>query len=367
MDSKGASDGEARHAVLAAGGSGGHVFPALAVAAELCSRGWRVSLIGRRGQIEARLAERHGLEFHPLEAAPVLGRSSWGKVRSLLVVLGAALRARRSLRRIGADAVVGFGGYVSAPAVLAAYSLGLPTLLFEPNARVGLANRWLSRLARGAAIAYPEASARLGCPATVTGTPVRAVFFDQPAEPPDGSPSLLVLGGSQGARQLNEMVPRALALLGDEVAGLEVLHQAGAGNVDSTEAAYREAEVRVVELRVVPFLEEMATALGRADLVVSRAGAITLAEICAVGRPSVLVPLEIAAAHQADNAAALVAAGAAELVAPGETESRLAERLGRLLASPELRRRMGTAAKGLARPDAAAAIADDLGRLREVA
>ncbi len=176
-----------------------------------------------------------------------------------------------------------------------------------------------------------------------------------------------MLGGSQGARQLNELVPRALALLGDAAARLEVVHQAGAGNVEATEAAYHGAEVRPAGLRVVAFLDEMAAALGRTDLVVSRAGAVTLAEICAVGRPAVLVPLEIAAAHQAANAAALVAAGAAELVAPGETERTLAERLARLLASPDLRRRMGSAAKGLARPDAATRIVDELDRLTEAA
>ena len=353
--------------VLAGGGSGGHVVPALAVAAELSARGWDVSLVGRRGAIEERLADRHRLELHPLAAAPVLGRSLLGKARGLWVASRGAAGARRLLRRLDADAVIGFGGYVSVPAVLGARSLGLPILLFEPNANVGLANRWLSRLAGRAAVAYPDAAQALSSSVTVTGTPVRDEFFRQPEAPPEGAPSLLVLGGSQGARQLNDLVPRALGMLGDEIASLEVVHQAGAGNVEATEAAYHGAEARPADLRVVAFLDEMAAALGRADLVVSRAGAVTLAEICAVGRPAVLVPLEIAAAHQAANAAALVAAGAAELVAPGETESALAERLARLLASPDLRRRMGAAAKGLARPDAAARIADELDRLMEAA
>lgn len=367
MNGEGASDGESRHAVLAGGGSGGHVFPALALAGELFERGWRVSLVGRSGGMEERLATERGLAFHRLAAAPVLGASPWRKLAGLAVTLRSAAAARRLLGRIGADVVVGLGGYVSAPTVVGARWLGLPILLFEPNAGVGLANRWLSRLAAEAAVAYPQAAGQLACPAVVTGVPVRAAFHRQPPEPATDRPSLLVLGGSQGARQLNEMVPRALALLGAAVRDLVVVHQAGAGNVEATEAEYRGADPELGRVEVVPFLDDVAAALGRAEIVVSRAGAITLAEICAVGRPAALVPLEIAAAHQRENAAALVEAGAAEMLAAGEDESALAEILGRLLENPEARRRMREAGRTLARPDAASRIADRLTTLVEAA
>lgn len=367
MCAAGVSDGDSRHAVLAGGGSGGHVFPALALAAELSDRRWRVSLVGRRGEIEERLAGRHGLAFHALDAAPVLGASAWRKLAGLVVTARASAAARRLLERLGADVVVGFGGYVSVPAVLGARWLRLPILLFEPNARPGLANRWLSRLAGEAAVAYPEAAGELACRASVTGTPVRAAFHRQPTTATAAAPTLLVLGGSQGARQLNEMVPRALARLGDDLGTLSVVHQAGAGNVEATEGAYRRAGVEPAELRVVAFIDDMASALGQAHLVVSRAGAITLAEICAVGRAAVLVPLSIAAAHQADNAETLVAAGAAEMLAADEGVPALAGRLKKLLSSPELRFRMERSARGLARGDAAARIVERMTKLVEAA
>ena len=199
--------------------------------------------------------------------------------------------------------------------MLGAQLAGRPILLFEPNASAGVANRWLSRLADEAAVSHPGAGEALHCRRTVTGTPVRPEFFEQPEysvlEQRGERPLLLVLGGSQGASQLNEMVPAALAQVGAEASRLEVLHQCGPQHVAATEAAYDSIAPELGALAVVPFLDDMAAAMGRASLVISRAGAITLAEICAVGRPAILVPLAMAGAHQADNAAALAQAGAA--------------------------------------------------------
>jgi UDP-N-acetylglucosamine--N-acetylmuramyl-(pentapeptide) pyrophosphoryl-undecaprenol N-acetylglucosamine transferase len=409
-----------RHALLAGGGTGGHVFPALAVAEELLRRGWTVSFAGSATGLEARLVPARGIPFHALPARPVVGKSAMERARAFATLGRSALAARRLLRTLGADAVLGTGGYASAPAVVGAALARRPALLLEPNARAGAANRWLSRLAAGAAVGYRSARADLECPAWVTGVPVRAAFFAVPERLPDGPPRLLVLGGSQGARQLNETLPAAVALAARELPGLSLLHQAGARDVEATRAAYGQAgwkEDRVEEkadqvekdgqagggprqgdetpaarwgtdhaeedqvrkegragepqgtgveprLEVVPFLDDVAGAMASSHLILSRAGAIATAEICAAGRASILVPLAIAQGHQVENARLLAAAGAAEVVTgAGVTAERLAQLLVDLLSDFGRLTQMGKAARALARPDAAAAIADRLEEL----
>jgi len=354
------------HALLAGGGTGGHVFPALAVAAELRQRGWRVSFAGLAGGLEERLATGEGLPFHPLPARPLLGKGLGAKVRSLTTLTGSALAAARLLRRLRADVVLGTGGYVSAPAVLGARLARRPSLLLEPNARAGVANRWLSAWAAGADVAFRETMRDLKCPCRVTGVPVRAAFFAVPPPPPLTPPRLLVLGGSQGAKQVNELVPAAVALLlARGGSPLRVLHQAGAKNVEAAQAAYAAAGISHT-VEVVPSLDDVAGAMAASHLLVSRAGAITLAEICAAGRAALFLPLSIAQAHQVDNARLLAEAGAAELlVGAAATPEALAERLALLLSDGARLQTMGQAARGLARPDAVAAIADHLTDLAE--
>ncbi|MEA2694591.1 MAG: UDP-N-acetylglucosamine--N-acetylmuramyl-(pentapeptide) pyrophosphoryl-undecaprenol [Acidobacteriota bacterium] len=358
------------HALLAGGGTGGHVFPALAVAEELGRRGWRVSFTGLAGGLEERLTGERGVPFYPLPARPFLGKGLGARARSLTTLSGSGVAAARLIRRLGADVILGTGGYVSAPAVLGARLARRPILLLEPNARAGVANRWLSGFASGAAVAFRETIRDLKCPCQVTGVPVRAAFFAVPtALPPLAPLRLLVLGGSQGARQVNELVPAAVArllgILGSGVA-LRVLHQAGAKNVEETRAAYASAGVAATEVEVVPFLDDVAGAMASSHLLVSRAGAITVAEICAASRAALFLPLTIAQAHQVDNARLLADAGAAELLT-GEaaTPDALAERLGALLGDGPRLARMGRAARGLARPGAVAAIADRLTELAE--
>lgn len=392
-----AREDRSRRVLLAGGGSGGHVFPALAVAGELESRGWRVELTGTATGMEARLVGEHGYPFHPLPARPVSGRGPVDRLRALFTLVRSTLAARRLVRRLGVAVVVGTGGYVSAPAVLGAALARVPALLVEPNAVAGLANRWLSRWAAEAAVALESGRAGLRCPATVTGVPVRADFEELPAEPPGGETvRLLVLGGSQGSAQLNREVPAALGLLAAEpAAGLppvSVLHQAGVGKADATVSAYAAAGLGAVAgppaagdtegepappradasataapmaVRVVPFVADTAAEIGAAHLVISRAGAITTAELCTAGRASLLVPLAgLAAGHQADNAAALAAAGAS-VVVPGDVldPRRLADSLGELLGDRPRLAAMARAARTLARPGAAAAIADRVERL----
>jgi len=353
------------HALLAGGGTGGHVFPALAVGDELARRGWTVSFTGAATGLEARLVPARGIPFHPLPALPLVGKSVGARARALATLGRSALAARRLVRALGADAVLGTGGYVSAPAVVGARLAGRPVLLLEPNARAGVANRWLSRWAAGAVVGYDSARADLACPVWVTGVPVREEFFLVGPELAPGAPRLLVLGGSQGARQLNDLLPAAVATLSGRLPELTVLHQVGERNLEATRAVYREAGLAAA-VEVVPFLDDVAGAMASAHLVLSRAGALTTAEICAAGRASLLLPLAIAKGHQGENAAVLAEAGAAEVLAGGEvTAERLHELLADLLPDRERLAQMGRAARGLARPRAAAAIADRFEELVE--
>ena len=353
------------HVLLAGGGTGGHVFPALAVAAELQARGWRVSFTGRQGELEERLVGERGIPFHPLPARAFVGQGPAARAGALATLVRSAGAARRLIREIGAGVVLGTGGYVSAPAVLGARLARRPVLLLEPNGRAGVANRWLSRWADGVAVGYRETIADLKCPCYVTGVPVRSAFFDVPAVSPLDSPRLLVLGGSQGARQINQALPVAAARLAARFPSLRITHQAGARNLDETRADYEAAGVQRVE--VIPFLDDVAGAMAASHLLISRAGAITLAEICAAGRASLLVPLAIAKGHQVDNARLLVDAGAAEMIRSDELSAdRLAGALEILLADGERLATMGRAARSLARPRAAADIADRLVELAEL-
>jgi UDP-N-acetylglucosamine--N-acetylmuramyl-(pentapeptide) pyrophosphoryl-undecaprenol N-acetylglucosamine transferase len=351
------------HVLLAGGGTGGHVFPALAVAEELVARGWRVSFTGAAAGIEARLAGERGIPFHPLPARPLVGRGLVAKVRSLTTLAGSASAASGLIRRIGAGVVLGTGGYVSAPAVIGARLARRPALLLEPNAHAGVANRWLSRWANGAAVGYRETIRELKCPCWVTGIPVRAAFFSvPPLDPHEGSLRLLVLGGSQGARQINQAMPAVAARLLSRFPALSILHQAGARNLEEARQAYAAAGLGdTSRLEIVPFLDDVAGAMAASHLLVSRAGAITLAEICAAGRPSLLLPLAIAQGHQMGNTELLGDAGAAEVVSSADiTSDRLAGRLEALLGDLPALARMGRAARGLARPRAVADIADRL-------
>ncbi|HVR09692.1 MAG TPA: undecaprenyldiphospho-muramoylpentapeptide beta-N-acetylglucosaminyltransferase [Thermoanaerobaculia bacterium] len=352
-----------RHALLAGGGTGGHVFPALAVADELLARGWRVSYAGSPAGLEARLVPARGIAFHGLPARPLLGRGPLARALALATLARSAVSAAALVRRVGATVVLGTGGYVSAPAVAGGRLAGRPVLLLEPNARAGTANRWLSRCATEAAVGYAETARGLHCPATVTGVPVREAFFSIPgtAAAAAASPRLLILGGSQGARQLNLALPAAAARVLADLPALRIVHQAGARHVDETRAAYAAAGVRSEQVAVVPFLADVAGAMAASHLLVSRAGAITVAEICAAGRASLLAPLAIAAGHQQDNARLLAAAGGALALTAADLEpAPLGARLRALLADGERLAAMGRAARALARPGAAAAIADRL-------
>jgi UDP-N-acetylglucosamine--N-acetylmuramyl-(pentapeptide) pyrophosphoryl-undecaprenol N-acetylglucosamine transferase len=348
------------HALLAGGGSGGHVFPALAVADELRQRGWQVSWMGRMSGMERELVEARGLPYHGLPAKAVIGRGPFQKAAALGTLGVSSWRARQMIRDLEANVILGTGGYVSVPAVLGAVLNKRPVVLLEPNAEAGSANRWLSRWASSAAVAFAGVERQLNCPSRVTGVPVRREFFEaHDRRPANGALRLLVLGGSQGARQLNQLVPAALGRLESRLSGLEVVHQVGEELFEEAESTYRENELGGLRVRLAPFLHDVAAEMAVADLVISRAGAITVAEICAAGRAALLVPLALAGGHQLANAHRLESSGGAVVLTPeiadAETLGRLLEKL---LDDRERLQTMGRTLRGLAWPGAAEAVAD---------
>jgi UDP-N-acetylglucosamine--N-acetylmuramyl-(pentapeptide) pyrophosphoryl-undecaprenol N-acetylglucosamine transferase len=348
------------HVLVAGGGSGGHVFPALAVVHELAARGCRVSWLGRVDGMEKSLVKDHGMPYYGLPAAAVVGRGLPQRVLALGRTALSAVQARSLIRRHGIDVVLGTGGYASAPGVLGARLAGRPAVLLEPNATSGTANRWLSRWAAAAAVASLQGTRDLGCRVEPIGVPVRSEF-QRPFEPPaqTGPLRILVLGGSQGARQLNELLPEALAELAPAYPGLEVMHQVGEAHVDDAERAYAVPSLTGLAVRIVPFLQDMAMAMSSAHLVISRAGAITLAEVCAIGRAALLLPLGLAGSHQVANARRVVATGGARMIFGDETNaSALARVMSELLASREGLTQMGCACRLLYRREAATDIAD---------
>lgn len=345
--------------LVMAGGTGGHVFPALAVAAELERRGVPVVWLGTRRGIEARLVPEAGLPIEWLDVGGVRGKGLLTRLRAPLTLLRALWQARQVLRRVRPRAVLGMGGYAAGPGGIAAWLARIPLVIHEQNSVAGLTNRWLARVADTVLCAFASAfDGRVD--ARVVGNPVRAALFDQPSPAQryarNGALRLLVLGGSQGARALNETVPQALASLD---APCEVRHQAGQATLETAQAAYR---VAGVEARIVPFIEDMAEAYGWAELAVCRAGALTVAELAAVGLPAVLVPFPHAVDdHQTGNARALVEAEAAVLLPESSLDAgTLADALARLMEDRQRLRAMAEAARRFARPEAAAAVADAL-------
>lgn len=351
--------GQTRTAVVAAGGTGGHMFPAEALARELTARGWRVVLAtDRRGEAYAHAFPAE--ERLALDAAT--GRGPLGLLKAGVEILKGVMHARAAFDRLGVAAVIGFGGYPSAPALLAALSQGRPTLIHEQNAVLGRTNRLLAGRVRAVASAFPTLEkAPAGVTPHLVGSPVRAeiaALFDRPYDPPTDRIRVLVTGGSQGARVLSETVPRALAALPADLRDrLEVQQQSRPETLETALKLYNDAGIAC---EVAPFFRDMASRLGAAHLVIGRAGASTCAELAVAGRPSVLVPLKIATDdHQRLNARHLVEAGAAEMILEDElTVERLTSVVAAMLADPAALAARAAAARGVAIPDAARRLAD---------
>lgn len=357
-----------KHALIAGGGSGGHVFPGLAVAGELAKRGIAVSWAGAAASMEEKLATRYGLKFFALPARPLVGRGLWGKAQALSALGRAAFAARALIRHQSIDLVLGTGGYASAGAVVGARLAKVPILLLEPNAAAGVANSWLSRVAAEACVAG-DGQKGLHCAVRETGVPIRQEFFDVATSLPFGSPlRLLVLGGSQGARQLNSQLPIVLKNLPEKLGAIFVRHQSGEKHLEALRQSYREQGIEPthgydhdgprLQIELRPFIDDMAGAIAESHLVISRAGAITLAELCAAGRPMLLLPLKLAGGHQVDNALRLEEKGAALVLDAAASTATLESELAALLPDRARLTKMAAAARNLGKKDAAAAIAD---------
>ena len=343
--------------LVAGGGTGGHLYPGLALADVLVADGLRVGFVGTATGIEARVVPETGHPLHLLPARQLRGGGPGRAVVGALAAVGSVGGALKLLRRVRHGLVVGVGGYASVAVVVAAALARVPALLMEQNAIPGAANRLLARVARRVCVGFAESAAYLPAGRAVhTGNPVRAEVLRAAARTPHARPGLLVFGGSAGARHLNQAVLEALRLLGPRARTLEIAHQTGAADMDTVRAGY---EALGLTARVAPFIADMGAAYARADLVVARAGAMSCAEITAVGLPSILVPYPWAADdHQRRNAEVLVAAGAAEVILDRElTGERLAVSLGALLDDGGRRAAMAAAASALGRPDAAARVA----------
>lgn len=324
--------------LMMAGGTGGHVYPALAVAAELEKRGAKIHWLGNADGFEAEKVAQAGYPLHDVQVKALRGKGVLGWLKAPFMIHAAVGRAKAVMREIRPAVVIGMGGFVSGPGGLAAKKLGIPLVIHEQNAVMGLSNIWLAKSADKVLLADKRAAAKLpaGKAFVETGNPVRADIAA--VEPPEkryphhyGTITLLVMGGSQGAQALNDIVPRALALLAADKRP-RVLHQVGKRWLNETQALYAELGVNA---KVVPFIEDMAKAYAEADWVLARAGAATVAEIATVGLPAIFVPFPHAVDdHQTANAQALQAVGAAEIIQQSELS---AEKLAAAIQARDLR------------------------------
>ena len=346
--------------MIVAGKTGGHIYPGIALAREIRARRPQAPIlfVGTPGGLEGRLVPDAGFALATVRASGFAGKRLSGKLLSLSRLPAGFLEARRLLRKHRARAVAGMGGYVSVPVLAAARALNIPTLVHDSNALPGMATRLLNRFATRTAVGLDRSNARLANPGVVTGTPVREEFFAiAPVSATAQTRRLLVFGGSQGSAVLNRgMIAAAPHLAGQ---GLEVIHQTGESHLARVRESYRAGGLPS-GWRLEPFLPRLDVELAWADLVVSRAGALTLAELAAAGRPALLVPFGSAThGHQLENARAFVAAGAARVIEEPELSAEaLSASIADLLSDRERLARMGDRARSLAVPDAARRLAD---------
>ena len=345
--------------LIAGGGTGGHIIPALAIADELRARHRaEILFVGTPRGLESRLVPQAGYPLELIRVGQLNQVSLATRLRTLVDLPLGLIRCVRLLRRFRPDAVIGVGGYASGPMMGAALLFRTPTLAFEPNAVPGLANRLIGRWVRAAAVNF-EPAARYFRNARITGIPVRAEFFRLAPRPAAAPPHLLVFGGSQGARVLNRILPEIAAPLLAAVPGLTILHQAGARHAESTLAAWQASGAPPDRWQVAAFLDDMPRRFEAADLVLARSGASTVAELAAAGKPAILIPFPQAADdHQRHNANVMAQAGAARVLLEADlTPVQLLGTLADLLAEPQQLQAMAEKARSLAHPDAAERIA----------
>ena len=363
--------------LIAAGGTGGHIYPGLVIAREFAIRhsDAQISFVGTNRGLEGRIIGKAGFDVHLLRAEPLRGGSMLRKIKSTFALLPALSDAHRLLRKLEPDAVVGVGGYISGPLLLSAARQGIPTLILEPNYVPGLTNKWLARWVDAAAVAWEDTAQHFRGKAFVAGNPIRPEIAAVPDLVLAGEGTLgpkkktnllsgaplrvLLFGGSQGSRVLNDAMIAALIHLPNE--STDIVHQTGPSDLERVRAAYTESNFSA---RIEPYLLNMDQEYARCHVVVSRAGATTCAELAAAGRGAILVPLQLAGGHQRHNAKALESQGAALLIEERELDGlTLATTLMQLGNAPQRCIEMGRQARRQAKPKATAQIVDELDRL----
>ncbi|MGH9752264.1 MAG: undecaprenyldiphospho-muramoylpentapeptide beta-N-acetylglucosaminyltransferase [Blastocatellia bacterium] len=345
--------------IIAGGGTGGHIYPGIAIAQEFRRRDadTQILFIGTAKGLEAKIIPREGFNLELIEVAALKRVGFISRVKSLLMLPKSFLDVRSLIKRTRPDVVIGVGGYASGPVVLMAALMDTPTLVAEQNALPGFTNRILSRFVKAAAVSFEEARGFFGEKAEITGNPVRAEFFDVPVKQVGDVIRVLVTGGSQGARAINEAVIGALPLLAEEKGRVSFVHQTGENDFYRVRDAYENSGLKA---EVRPFIEKMVDEFAAADLVISRAGATTVAELAAAGKPAIMIPFPFAADdHQRKNAEAVERAGAGRMILQAElTPERLAKELTWLIHDPHMLGRMAESSKRLGHPDAAKMVVD---------
>jgi UDP-N-acetylglucosamine--N-acetylmuramyl-(pentapeptide) pyrophosphoryl-undecaprenol N-acetylglucosamine transferase len=351
--------------LIAGGGTGGHIIPALAVARELVAHyNAEILFVGTPRGMESRLVPAAGFNLRLIEVGQLKNVSLKTRLRTLTDLPRSLFACRRLIREFQPDAVFGVGGYASGPAMAAAILMRVPAMAFEPNAMPGLANRLVGKWVQAAAVNFPGA-AKWFRNCEVTGIPVRPEFFALES-PRNAAPHLLVFGGSQGARIFNLHLPQIINELLNAIPGLTVLHQSGARSADETRAAFATTGADPTRWRVEPFLDDMPARFAEANLVMARSGASSVAELAAAAKPSLLIPFAAAAdEHQKRNAEAMVDAGAALMLEEPDLEvpGKLLQTVIALLSDPARLAEMSQAARTQAHPDAAERIANRLWQL----
>jgi UDP-N-acetylglucosamine--N-acetylmuramyl-(pentapeptide) pyrophosphoryl-undecaprenol N-acetylglucosamine transferase len=351
--------------LVAAGGTGGHLYPAIAVARRFreLAEGAEVIFVGTARGLESSIVPSAGFPLELVRAAPLRGGSLLRKLRGVEGLFLGLIDSVRLLKRLDPQAVMGVGAYVSGTVLLAAALKGVPTLILEPNAEPGLANRALAPFIDEAACAWEETTRYFGKKGFVSGNPVRREIAAVSPLGPQSSQRmrLLIFGGSQGSAALNRAVAESLTLLAPHLHRIDWVHQTGPRDLASVSEAYARQSVSAL---VVPYIDAMHDAYEAADLVIARAGATTCAELACAGRGSLLLPLALAGGHQERNAEMMAGAGAARFLRDRDLDAaRLAREILSLLEAPRERARMAASARAIARPDAADTVARRLLRL----
>jgi UDP-N-acetylglucosamine--N-acetylmuramyl-(pentapeptide) pyrophosphoryl-undecaprenol N-acetylglucosamine transferase len=345
--------------LIAGGGTGGHVFPALAIAREWLSRGndREVVLVGTERGIEMKLVPQAGLPLETLRVAGLKGKGGGTLLKNLFKLAPAMVDARRVMRKHRPVAAFGVGGYAAGPMLLTTWFGGIPNIIFEPNAEPGFTNKTLARISTRIAVGYEICAKTFGAKAVVTGCPVRPEFFSMGSRIPEKPLHLLVTGGSQGALPINRAFVDAMRELASRKNELKIVHQTGERDYDAVRTAYARAEILA---EVVPFLNNMPERFAWADIIVCRAGAITAAEIAAAGRAAIFIPFGRATdSHQLRNAQEMSKRGAGRVISESElTGKRLYQEIFSLLDNPEDVARIAAAARDLSFPNAGGDIVD---------